>query len=87
MQSRLLAFASAARSRVRPIAQRRLAFGSSTSGRTADPEIHAGNDGADPAIYPRDPEVIIVSFLLFSILDHVENKEKCSKIHKEINFV
>ncbi|CAL9213458.1 unnamed protein product [Arabidopsis halleri] len=56
MQSRLLAFASAARSRVRPIAQRRLAFGSSTSGRTADPKIHSGNDGADPAIYPRDPE-------------------------------
>lgn len=57
MQSRLLAFASAARSRVRPVAQRRLAFGSSTSGRTADPELHSGNDGADPAVYPRDPEV------------------------------
>ncbi|KFK42625.1 hypothetical protein AALP_AA1G019600 [Arabis alpina] len=56
MQSRLLAFALAARSRVRPIAQTRLAFGSSTSGRTADPELHSGNDGNDPAIYPRDPE-------------------------------
>ncbi|ESQ36667.1 hypothetical protein EUTSA_v10008633mg [Eutrema salsugineum] len=56
MQSRLLAFASAARSRVRPTLQRRLAFGSSTSGRTADPELHAGNDGADPAIFPTDPE-------------------------------
>ncbi|KAL0700562.1 hypothetical protein Bca4012_056684 [Brassica carinata] len=56
MQSRLLAFASAARSRVRPVAQSRLAFGSSTSGRTADPELHSGNDGADPAVYPRDPE-------------------------------
>lgn len=57
MQSRLLAFASAARSRVRPVAQSRLAFGSSTSGRAADPELHSGNDGADPAVYPRDPEV------------------------------
>ncbi|CAN8306405.1 unnamed protein product [Cochlearia groenlandica] len=43
MQSRLLAFASAARFRVSPIAHRRLASGSSTS-------------GADPAIYPRDPD-------------------------------
>nr|VDD41374.1 unnamed protein product [Brassica oleracea] len=56
MQSRLLAFASAARSRVRPVAQRSLAFGSSTSGRAADPELHSGNDGGDPAVYPRDPE-------------------------------
>nr|VDD16704.1 unnamed protein product [Brassica rapa] len=56
MQSRLLAFASAARSRVRPFAQRSLAFGSSTSGRTADPELHSGNDGGDPAVYPSDPE-------------------------------
>ncbi|CAH2039091.1 unnamed protein product [Thlaspi arvense] len=56
MQSRLLALASTMRSRVRPIAQRQLAFGSSTSGRTADPELHSGNRGADPAIYPRDPE-------------------------------
>lgn len=57
MQFRLLAFASVARSRIRPVAQRRLAFGSSTSGRPADPELHSGNDGADPAIYPSDPEV------------------------------
>ncbi|XP_013719335.2 uncharacterized protein BNAA10G01350D [Brassica napus] len=56
MQSRLLAFASAARSRVRPVVQRSLAFGSSTSGRTADPELHSGNDGGDPAVYPKDPE-------------------------------
>ncbi|XP_010522817.1 PREDICTED: uncharacterized protein LOC104801295 [Tarenaya hassleriana] len=59
MQSRL-AFAVASRFSVVNCSGRALAQGvasrSASNGRTADPDIHSGNDGADPAVYPKDPE-------------------------------
>lgn len=34
-----------------------------SSGRTADPEIHARNDGDEPSLFPSDPEVYFIYLL------------------------
>ncbi|CAN8248075.1 unnamed protein product [Cochlearia groenlandica] len=48
------AFTAAARSSIgRRLVTKRLA---SSGGRTADPEIHARNDGDEPSLFPSDPD-------------------------------
>lgn len=57
------AFAAARSTLGRRLPAKRLA----SSGRTADPEIHARNDGDEPGLFPSDPEVYIINiFYLFS---------------------
>ncbi|AEE82130.1 hypothetical protein AtNW77_Chr4g0274281 [Arabidopsis thaliana] len=47
------AFAAARSTLGRRLHAKRL---SSSTGRTADPEIHARNDGDEPSLFPSDPE-------------------------------
>lgn len=53
------AFTTATRS---SLGRRLLAKRLASSGRTADPEIHARNDGDEPSLFPTDPEVSSIFF-------------------------
>lgn len=48
------------------LGRRLLAKRLASSGRTADPEIHARNDGDEPSLFPSDPEVLSIFFYFFS---------------------